>query len=121
MLQITAETAQTDAKLEFLYSQVYRGPPPSSRDVDNHLFYSGKLFHEYLVDSWAIYEQECLNYLRFTQGKLCSDLYSALTTAVQDNSEANPADMGMHIILPSTFTGSTHNMQTSCQDSPALN
>ena len=87
----------------------------------NHLFHSGKLFHEYLVDSWAICEQERLNYLQSNQGKLCSDLYSALMTGVQDSPGANPADMGMRIILPSTFTGSTCNMQTRCQDSLALN
>ena len=33
------------------------------QQLSNHLFQSGKLFHEYLVDSWAICEQERLNYL----------------------------------------------------------
>jgi hypothetical protein len=58
----------------------------------NHLFHSGKLFHEYL---WAICKQSHLNYLQSNQGKLHSDLYSALMTAIQDNPGANPADMGM--------------------------
>ena len=87
----------------------------------NHLFHSGKLFHEYLVDSWATCEKNRLKYLHSNQGQLCSDLYSTLTTAIQDNPGADPANLGMHIILPSTFTGSTRNLQTSCQDALALN
>ena len=65
----------------------------------NHLFCSGKLFHEYLVDSWAICEQSHLNYLQSNQGKLHSDLYSALMTAVQDNPGVNPANMDPSIHL----------------------
>ena len=87
----------------------------------NHLFKASKLFHEYLVDSWAICEQQNLNYIRFNQGGLCTYLYSALATTLQQNSQAGAADVGTRIILPTTFTGSTRHMQANCQDALALN
>jgi len=47
---------------EFL---AYRFHPRINKS--NHIFCSGKLFFEYLVDSWAICEQLCLNYIKKNQ------------------------------------------------------
>ena len=70
----------------------------------NHIFCSGKLFFEYLVDSWAICEQERLSYIRHNPGRLRMDLYSDLTTAIEQNPQLNHAQIGTKVILPSTFT-----------------
>lgn len=44
----------------------------------SHLFSAGKLFQEYICESFAIIEQQRLRYLQFNQKKLRADLYSGL-------------------------------------------
>ena len=87
----------------------------------NHLFYAGKLFFEYLVDSWAICEQNRLNYIKKNQGKLWVDQYMDLSAAVEQNPQLNQTQVGTRVILPSSFSGSTRHMQTACQDALAIN
>jgi hypothetical protein len=90
-------------------------------DESNHIFRCGKLFMEYLVDSWAICEQSRLNYIKMNQGKLRVDQYADLAAEVEQNPEIDHAQAGTRIILPSSFTGSTRHMQACCQDALALN
>ncbi len=87
----------------------------------NHLFRAGKLYFEYLVDSWAICEQNRLNYIKTNQGKLRADQYTELAAAVELNPQLNQTQVGTRVILPSSFSGSTRHMQAACQDALAVN
>ena len=91
-------------------------------DLDsNHLFLAGKLFQEYVCESWAITEQKCLAQLRAKQDNLRVELYRGLADAVAHNVDTNLQDLGKRIILPSSFSGSTRYMQQQCQDALAIN
>ena len=93
---------------------------PSHLD-SNHLFLAGKLFQEYVCESWAITEQKRLAQLRAKQSDLRADLYQGLADAVAHDVETNLQDLGKRIILPSSFSGSTRHMQQQCQDALAIN
>ena len=93
----------------------------SRTNESNHIFLSGKLFFEYLVDFWAICEQQRLNYIRNSPKKLCIEQYSVLRGAVEQNPQLDLAQIGTRIILPSSFTGSTRYMQATCQNTLAIN
>ena len=101
---------------EFL---AYRFHPCTNES--NRIFLSGKLFFEYLVDSWAICEQQRLNYIRNNPKKLRMEQYSDLRGAVEQNPQLDLAQIGTRIILPFSFTGSTRHMQATCQDALAVN
>src|SRR6267142_1986378 len=87
----------------------------------NHLFLAGKLFQEYVCEIWAVAEQNRLNYHRHNQKQLHVEVYQGLQDAVAADADVDPNELGMHFILPSTFAGSTHNMQQHSQDALAIN
>jgi hypothetical protein len=87
----------------------------------NHLFLAGKLFQEYVYEIWAIAKQNRLNYLRLNQKQLRVELYQGLQDAVAADADVNPNELGKCFILPSSFAGSTRNMQQHSQDALAIN
>ena len=87
----------------------------------NHRFLAGSLFQEYVCETWAISEQNHLNYLRMNQKKLRVEVYQGLQDAVAADVDIDLNELGKRFILPSTFSGSTCNMQQHCQDALAIN
>ena len=79
----------------------------------------GRLTQEYVVDGWASAEQDKLNWVRTHQQQLRADLYSGVVDAMQQG-ELQLGDIGQHIILPATFTGSLCSMFQLFQDSMAI-
>ena len=55
----------------------------------NHLFLTGKLFQEYVCETWAVAEQNCLFYVKKNQDKLCVSIYKGLEDAVAANADAD--------------------------------
>ena len=91
-------------------------------DVEsNHIFYTANLYQEYACETWAVAEQNCLNYLRHNQRKLRSEVYQGAVDAIAANVDADWNQLGTRIILPSSFSGSTRHMQQLCQDALAIN
>ncbi len=86
-----------------------------------HLFLSGKLFQEYVCETWAVTEQNRLNYIKQNQDKLRVEVYQGLADAVAANADTDWNQLGRRFILPSSFTGSTRNMQQHLQDALAIN
>jgi len=87
----------------------------------NHLFLAGKLFQEYVCETWAVSEQNRLNYQRNNQKKLRVEVYQGLRDAVAADADVNLNELGKRFILSSTFAGSTRNMQQHSQDALAIN
>ena len=85
-----------------------------------HLFMAGSLFQEYVCEAWAVAEQNRLNYIKANQKKLRVELYKGLQDAA-NRADSNWDELGMRFILPSSFTGSTRNMQQHLQDALAIN
>ena len=87
----------------------------------NHIFMAGKLFHEYVVDSWATTEQSRLKWVKLNQSTIRAETYQGLTDAVSADPNTDGRDLGQRLILPSSFTGSSRNMIQHCQDALAIN
>jgi hypothetical protein len=87
----------------------------------DYLFWAGKLFHEFVVDSWAISEQARLRWVEANQTTLCADSYHGLMDSIAANPNVTGEDIGQRVILPSSFSGSTRNMIQNCQDALAIN
>jgi hypothetical protein len=65
-------------------------------------------------------EQNRLNYIKENQDNLRVELYKGLHDAVTTD-DSNLDQLGKRVILPSSFTGSTRNMQQHLQDALAIN
>ena len=76
------------------------------------LFYGGKLFQQFVVDTWANYEQRKLNWARTHQHTLRSELYQGLQdAAVHDRHDGEDVRvLGCKLILPSSHVGSPRFM-----------
>jgi len=86
-----------------------------------HLFMSGKLLQEFIVDAWAITEQSRLTWVKLNQAKLRVYHRQGIADAIAADPTVDTADLGQRIILPSSFSGSTRNMIQHCQDALAIN
>ena len=82
-----------------------------------HLFLTGKLFQEYVCETWAISEQNRLNFIKSNQKLLRVELYQGLADAVAADADADWNQLGKRYILPSSFTGSTCRMPLPSTDS----
>ena len=79
----------------------------------------GRLYQQYIVDSYTCIEQDRLHWLRRNQGQLRTDLYNGLKDAVWKG-DTEKGTCGKRIILPSSFTGSRRYMIQNYQDAMAI-
>jgi len=86
------------------------------------LFYSGKLFQQFVVDAWANCEQRKLNWARTHQYTLRSELYQGLQdAAVHDRHNGEDVGpLGHKLILPSSHIGSPRFMTQLFHDAMAI-
>ena len=87
------------------------------RDNFDIIHRCGRLFQQYIVDACAKIQQSRLNYIRFNQNNLRSDIYSGVADAVL----ANDGDRaGRRIVLPASFTGGMRYMHRLFQDAMGI-
>ncbi|WKX98137.1 hypothetical protein Q1695_013657 [Nippostrongylus brasiliensis] len=91
----------------------------SLRSSFNPLHHAGKLFQQYLVDSYVKIEQNRLNYARTHQRELRCDSYQGLMDHLMGSEDVQTA-AGQRIILPSSFQGGPRAMHQSYQDAMAI-
>ena len=83
------------------------------------LFLSKRLFQQYVVDVWAVCDQNKLEWIRDNQSNLRADVYNGLTDALaHDNSDLST--VGTKFILPSSYTGGPRFMAKIYQVSMAI-
>lgn len=88
--------------------------------VFNPILYGGKLFQQWAVDSYLSVEANNLNYIRFKQSNLRVELYRGLMDHLNDFSNNNEGNVGIPVILPSSFQGSPRNMREKYCDAMAI-
>jgi len=81
---------------------------------------SGKLFQQYLVDSYVKIEQNRLNWIRNNQTELRAETYTGLMDYLAGAAADNNAVIGRRCILPASFVGSPRSFVQSYQDSMAI-
>lgn len=80
---------------------------------------SGKLLHQYIVDTYTATEQERLRFIRLNQKKLRAELYTNICDAL-DSGDTDAAHLGTKVILPSSFTAGPRYMSEKYQDAMAI-
>jgi hypothetical protein len=83
------------------------------------LLMSGHLSLQFWVDVWTCVEQNRLNWIRYNQGKLRTELYSGLQDALE-RGDTRTEQVGKRIIVPSSFTGGRRNKAQNLQDAFAI-
>lgn len=83
----------------------------------NYILKCGKLFHQFIVDSYAKIESERLLFIRLNQKQLRAESYIHLRDAITN--EGNVADIGQTVILPASYMGSPRHMHEYAQDALA--
>ncbi|CAG8637245.1 13302_t:CDS:2 [Cetraspora pellucida] len=63
------------------------------------------LFQQYIVNTYAVIEQNWLNFLKSNQKKICTELYQGLQDVFQTANVQQGGEIGQRIVLPSTFMG----------------
>ena len=94
-----------------------RDATDSPRITADTLLYGGMLFQQYLCDQYLKVEEQRINWQRFNQVQLKAASYSGLMDAVAANEEN---EVGQHIILSSSFTGSPRYLQQNYHDAMAV-
>ena len=85
------------------------------------ILHSGKLFQQFIVDTWAAAEQSRLRYIKQNQSRLRADLYNQVVDAFSGlDNNVDPNSLGRRYILPATFQGGTRDMMENLQDSLAI-
>jgi hypothetical protein len=90
------------------------------RGVKSILLRAGRLFQEWIVDAAAVNEQNKLRWISENQPKLRAETYSSFKGVVADGDDLNPSDLGVKVILPSSFGGSPRHMAALYQDAMAV-
>ncbi|XP_013745491.2 uncharacterized protein LOC106448109 [Brassica napus] len=80
---------------------------------------SGKLLHQYIVDSFTATEQERLRFIRLNQKQLRAELYQNVCDAMESG-DTDARKVGKKVILPSSFTSSPRYMSEKYQDAMAI-
>jgi Helitron helicase-like domain at N-terminus len=90
------------------------------RDSFNPIISAGKLFQQWCVDSYLQVEANNLNFVRYQQSKLRSELYQGLADHLANAATAAGVQARLPIILPSSFEGSPRNMRERLQDAMSI-
>ncbi|WRX23972.1 Helitron helicase-like domain - like 1 [Theobroma cacao] len=85
----------------------------------NTLLRGGRLLQQFIVDTYAIIEEEILLFIRNNQKQLRAELYKGLKYAFA-RGDNNANTVGKRIVLPSSFTGSPRYLLQNHQDSMAI-
>ncbi|XP_061341343.1 uncharacterized protein LOC133287696, partial [Gastrolobium bilobum] len=83
------------------------------------LHHSRKLFQQFLVDAYTMFESDRLNFIRYNQSHLRAELYKNIKNAF-DRGEDEAINTGKRIIIPSSFTGGPRYMAENCKDAFAI-
>jgi hypothetical protein len=104
------DARQTRQRTRFEQRPFYRFRlHPRAREF-SVLFWAGRLFQQYVVDSFVACETTALDWLRRNQDKIRADVYNSLCDTLI-RQDVSPVDLGYRIILPSSFTGGDRFMQ----------
>ena len=83
----------------------------------DHLFHAKNLFQQYIVDAFGQMNQDRLNWFRFNQSSIRSEVYHGLVDAFTQNDVnpvncVDPQNIGQPVILPSSYIGGSRHVST---------
>ena len=109
--------ARRRTRLTLTESYAYR---VGVRDNLSTIHRSRLLFQQYLVDAFTKIEGNELAYIRTHQSQLHVESYQGLTDHIERRAQAEDAQLGCIVILPSSFEGSERSMYQKFQDAMTI-
>ena len=97
----------------------YRFRLHTRRNEPATLFRAQKLFQQFVVDAWAVCDQNKLSWIRSHQANIRADLYNGLSDALEV-ADMDLERIGKKVVLPSSYVGGDRFMQQLYQDSIAI-
>lgn len=83
------------------------------------IFLAKRLFQQFLVDAWAVCEQNKLSWIKSHQHEIRADLYNGFQDALIQG-DLDFSSVGKRCVLPSSFVGGPRFMAKLYQDSMAI-
>ncbi|KAH9615625.1 hypothetical protein KSS87_013884 [Heliosperma pusillum] len=83
------------------------------------LLLSGRLYQQFLVDTYLMVESHRLSFIRFNQPLLRAETYNNISNAVECGN-IGPSSIGSRIIIPSTHVGSDGYMRENYRDTMTI-
>ena len=83
------------------------------------IFRAQRFFQQFVVDAWAIRDQNKLDWVRSHQANIRVELYNGLSDQLEAG-DADFAQVGRRVVLPSSYVGGDKFMQKLYQDSIAI-
>ncbi|GBN52291.1 hypothetical protein AVEN_51178-1 [Araneus ventricosus] len=90
------------------------------RDIFNHILYGGMLMQQYVVDSYVKVEGNRWNFIRFNERALRVESYLGLADHINALSSEADVRPGVTLILPSSFIGSSKEIQQNFQNAMSI-
>uniref|UniRef100_A0A0D3CBJ6 Helitron helicase-like domain-containing protein n=1 Tax=Brassica oleracea var. oleracea TaxID=109376 RepID=A0A0D3CBJ6_BRAOL len=113
-------SVNSNIKREYMTMREYYAHQIQTRPSEGMtIIKSGRLLHQYIVDTYTATEQERLRFLRLNQKKLRAELYTNVCDTL-DSGDTDAAHIGKKVILPSSFTAGPRYMSEKYQDDMAL-
>ena len=88
--------------------------------MSHGIFRGGRLFQQYLVDTWASIESSKLYWICNNQNVIRAELYDRLRDALRGVQNVDASQMGKCIVLLASHPGSNCHMFQLFQDSMAI-
>ena len=104
---------------DFKQRTYYRFRLHTRPDEPSTLFRAQRLFQQFVVDAWAICDQNKLGWIRSHQANIRAELYNGLADMLEAG-DVNFAQVGRRVVLPSSYVGGDRFMQKLYQDSIAI-
>uniref|UniRef100_A0A2C9KDP4 Helitron helicase-like domain-containing protein n=1 Tax=Biomphalaria glabrata TaxID=6526 RepID=A0A2C9KDP4_BIOGL len=86
----------------------------------NALHFGGRLFQQYLVDTFIRVERDRIQWIKSNQKKILAEKYIGVSNFLKELAEKKDAVVGETIILPSSFPGSTQYYAEQFEDAMAI-
>lgn len=86
----------------------------------NALHFGGRLFQQYLVDTYIRLERDRIQWIKYNQNKILTEQYTGVTNTLINLPKKKNATVGEKIILPSSFPGSTRYYTENFEDAMAI-
>ena len=117
---IGLEKTETDKKIKrtSMSQMDYYSYRFQYREKQKFLFQAGKLFLQFVVDSYAKIEQNRLYFFRANQSRFRTEVYNNLVDAISD--QVPLEDIGKSFILPSSHIGSPWNLYQRYLDAMSI-
>ena len=119
LVEVPSETSTSEKEKRLTQRAYYRYRLHQRSNEFPTLFYSKRLFQQYVVDVWAICDQTALGWIRTHQDSLRADVYQGVVDAL-NSTDYNLDNLGQRLILPSSYTGSPRFMAKLYQDAMAI-